>query len=298
MKVVPAAHDDGPESTPGEGRATANGVAAPLSGGLAPALVMRQRLPPIGAVGSSAGSQAAGGGGGGSEASQGDLHSNVGGSGGGGGGSGSSHVAHDYSHGGTGSSTSGHEDEQIATLRVMLARGEITAAQFEDTVVHVAQAREGAQSGMGAREISKGRRFDAARPWLLKSFMMPDERRRVEQLLGDTGTADAFCAMRYLRASGGDVGRAAAQLRASLAWRRLVMEPLLANPAPIASHLAKGRFWLLPNTTRAGHPIIMSNMRLMARGQYAPEAMEAVVLSMLFVLEKAIQVHRPLLARD
>jgi hypothetical protein len=264
MKVVPMAHDDG----------------------LAPALMMRQRLPPIGAVGSSAGQAGPSGrGGGGSEASQGDLHSNVGG--GGGGGSGSSHV-HD-SHGGTGSSTSGHEDEQIATLRAMLARGEITATQFEDTVVHVAQAREGTQSGMGAREISKGRRFDAARPWLLKSFMMPEERKRVEQLLGDTGTVDAFCAMRYLRANGGDVGRAAAQLRASLAWRRLVMEPLLANPAPIASHLAKGRFWLLPNTTRAGHPIVMSNMRLMERGQYAPEAMEAVVLSMLFVIEKAIQ---------
>eukprot|EP00937_MAST-01D_sp_MAST-1D-sp2_P000169 g169.t1 len=142
-------------------------------------------------------------------------------------------------------------------------------------------------SGTRGAMVSQGRRFDMARPWLLKSFVLPDERRRVESVLHATSTDDGYQALRYLRAHNSSVGRATAALIQSLAWRKEVMEPLLHSPADIVDELSSERIWLLPTPSRDGNPVIVFNS---ARATDVPTQaqMERMVLSSLYVLEKAI----------
>ena len=109
--------------------------------------------------------------------------------------------------------------------------------------------------------MSAAKRFDISRPWLLKSFIMPDEKRNIDAVLRATGTDDAYQALRYIRAHP-TVAAAVAALQESLHWRKEIMEPLLQNPSAIIDELMTERIWLLPRASRENNPIIFSELRI------------------------------------
>ena len=211
----------------------------------------------------------------------------------------SSSGAHTLQHGSAVNSSTGSnssDDQHIKALKELLARGDITAAQFNDAVV-VAAAQ--AHAPTGGELASRSRFFASSRPWLLQSFVGPDERRRVDRILRETaeaaaedggaggaGGGDEFQALRYLREFK-SVDAAGGALRESLGWRRAVMEPLLRAPAGVMDQLMTERIWLLPQPNRRGNPVIVFNAAK-AIAHPTPAQQQEMVLATLFVLEKAV----------
>ena len=133
---------------------------------------------------------------------------------------------------------------------------------------------------------ARSRFFAASRPWVLQSFVNPDERRKVDRIMRVTSTTDEFTALRYLREHGG-AEAAAAALRESIVWRKEVMEPLLRSPARVVDQLMTERIWLLPQPNRHGNPVVVFNSAKAALTPSAEEQAE-MVLATLFVIEKAV----------
>ena len=193
--------------------------------------------------------------------------------------------------GALGSRRSSSSSEAEGALEELLRLGDINAEQFETTRKMIREQVRGENGGtaldrtLAPHTTNQG----AIERWLEKRFIPPQERRRLERILAITRTVDFFQAMRFLRQANGHVKDACSMLIQATRWRNDVMAPLMQNPAPIVNQLSTGRFWLLPVTTKDGHPIVVLNTcKCGPRTRDSEEELENAINAGLYVLEKAV----------
>ena len=186
------------------------------------------------------------------------------------------------------------EENEGTVLKDLFASGAINPDQFRNAVT-LAAAQDMDATSLTAARNAHFTDFLSARPWALRSLVGEPDERRVERIMRATNTGDEFQALRYLREFRTEEAAVRA-LRESLDWRREVMEPLLRGPKRIVDELIRECVWLLPQPSRHGNPIVVSNSRKFTRidaefrgTEEERAAMHARMgLAFMFVMEKAV----------